>query len=266
MTTPLPEATPEPDSGPAASFAAIASVPIGAPFTWLAKGLSDLLAAPGPSLFYGLAFALMGWAIVFFYGYAYSLTVALIGGFMLLGPGLAMGLYGLSRQREAGQKPRLKPSLTIWRANLSNLGIFALVTGVVLLIWARASMVVFAVFYSSGLPTADDFFRELLAFENAEFVIAYLVIGSGFASFIFAISVVAVPLMLDRDKDAISAMLLSLATVLKNPLPMLIWAGLIVTLAGIGFASAFTGLIVTIPVLGHATWHAYRALVPPSKS
>lgn len=259
-----PEATPEPDSGPAASLAAIARVPLGAPFTWLAKGLTDLYAAPAPSLFYGLAFALMGWAIVFFYGHAYSLTVALMGGFMLLGPGLAMGLYGLSRQREAGQKPRLQPSLTIWRANLSNLGIFALVTGVVFLIWARASMVVFAVFYSSGLPTADDFFRELLAFENAEFVIAYLVIGSGFATLIFSISVVAVPLMLDRDKDAISAMLLSLATVAKNPLPMLVWAGLIVILAGIGFATAFTGLIVTIPVLGHATWHAYRALVPPT--
>ena len=241
-----PEATPEPDSGPAASLAAIARVPVGAPFTWLAKGLTDLYAAPAPSLFYGLAFALMGWAIVFFYGHAYSLTVALMGGFMLLGPGLAMGLYGLSRQREAGQKPRLQPSLTIWRANLSNLGIFALVTGVVFLIWARASMVVFAVFYSSGLPTADDFFRELLAFENAEFVIAYLVIGSGFATLIFSI------------------MLLSLATVAKNPLPMLVWAGLIVILAGIGFATAFTGLIVTIPVLGHATWHAYRALVPPT--
>lgn len=249
---------------PGAGLASISRVSIGAPFTWLSKGLSDLYAAPAPSLFYGLAFALMGWAIVFFYGHAYSLTVALIGGFMLLGPGLAMGLYGLSRQREAGEVPRLQPSLTIWRSNLSNLGIFALVTGVVFLVWARASMVVFAVFYSSGLPTADDFLRELLSFENVEFVIAYLVIGSGFAALIFSISVVAVPLMLDRNKDAVSAMLLSLATVAKNPLPMLLWAALIVALAGIGFASAFVGLIVTIPILGHATWHAYRALVPPA--
>ena len=103
----------------------------------------------------------------------------------------------------------------------------------------------------------------MLAFENAEFVIAYLVIGSGFAAFIFSISAVAVPLMLDRDKDAVSAMLLSLAAVAKNPLPMLVWAILIVTLAGIGFATAFIGLIVMIPILGHATWHAYRALVQP---
>ncbi|MGB8250903.1 MAG: DUF2189 domain-containing protein [Azonexus sp.] len=263
MTPSPPEANPESGTDVAASLAAIARVPIGAPITWLSKGLSDLYAAPTASLFYGVAFAVMGWAIVFFYGHAYSLTVALMAGFMLLGPGLAMGLYGLSRQREAGQVPRLQPSLSIWKANLSNLGIFALVTGVVLLVWARASLVVFAVFYSSGLPTASDFLRELLSFENVEFVTAYLIIGSGFAAFIFSISVVAVPLMLDRDKDAISAMLLSIATVAKNPLPMLLWACLIVMLAGIGFATAFTGLIVTIPILGHATWHAYRALVPP---
>ena len=246
-----------------ASLAAINVVPVGAPLRWLELGLADLQAAPRASLFYGIAFAVMGWAIVFFYGNAYSLTVALIGGFMLLGPGLAMGLYALSRQREAGEVPRLGPTLTIWRANLSNLGIFALVTGVVFLIWARASMVAFAVFYSSGLPTAADFLHELAAFDNVEFVIAYLLIGSCFAAFIFAISVVAVPLMLDRNADAITAMLVSLATVAKNPLPMLVWAGLIVTLAAIGFATAFIGLALTMPILGHATWHAYRALIPP---
>lgn len=262
MTLP-PDAIPEtpPHSGPL--LAAIPRVSIDAPFTWLAKGLSDLYAARAASLFYGVVFAVMGWAIVFFHGQAYSLTVALIGGFMLLGPCLAMGLYGLSRQREAGQAPRLQPSLTVWRVNLPNLGIFALVTGVVFLIWARTSLAVFAMFYSSGLPTADEFLRELLAFANAEFVIAYLFIGGGFAAFIFSISVVAVPLMLDRGKDALSAMLLSLAAVARNPLPMLVWAALIATLAGIGFATAFTGLVITIPILGHATWHAYRALIPP---
>ena len=69
--------------------------------------------------------------------------------------------------------------------------------------------------------------------------------------------------MLDRNADAITAMLVSLATVAKNPLPMLVWAGLIVTLAAIGFATAFIGLTLTMPILGHATWHAYRALIPP---
>jgi uncharacterized membrane protein len=265
MTHNSPDTLPQAAVSIEASLAAIRPVAISAPLRWLALGLADLKAAPAASLFYGIVFALMGWAIVFFYGNAYSLTVALMGGFMLLGPGLAMGLYALSRQREAGEVPRLAPTLTIWRANLSNLSIFALVTGVVFLIWARASMVVFAVFYSSGLPTAADFMRELLAFENAEFVIAYLVIGSCFASFIFSISVVAVPLMLDRNQDAITAMLLSLASVARNPLPMLFWALIIVTLTGIGFATAFIGLVVTMPILGHATWHAYRAMIPPNE-
>lgn len=250
------------DSG--STLAAITRVPATAPFHWLALGVSDLRAAPAASLFYGLVFAAMGWAIVFFYGHAYSLTVALMGGFMLLGPGLAMGLYALSRQREVGEVPRLAPSLTIWRVNISNLSIFALVTGVVFLIWARASLVTFAIFYSNGLPTAESFVRGLLSFDNLEFLFFYLIIGGAFASFVFSISVVAVPLMLDRKKDAITAMLLSLATVAKNPLPMLVWAALIVTLTVIGFATAFLGLVITIPILGHATWHAYRALVPPT--
>lgn len=266
MSPNTPDSPPQSLLHAASVFSAITRVPAGAPFTWLAKGLADLRAAPLASLFYGIAFALMGWTIVFFYGNAYSLTVALIGGFMLLGPALAMGLYGLSRQREDGITPLLRPSLTVWRGNRSNLAIFALVTGVVFLIWARASMVVFAVFYSSGLPTADDFLRELTAFDNLEFVIAYVVIGGLFATFIFSISVVAVPLMLDRNADAITAMLLSLATVARNPLPVLIWAGLIVILAGIGFATAFVGLILTIPLLGHATWHAYRAMIPPAEA
>lgn len=261
-----PESAPQSLAHVASSFAAITAVSVRDPFRWLAMGLADLRAAPAASLFYGAAFALMGWAIVFFYGHAYSLTVGLMGGFMLLGPGLAMGLYALSRQREAGEVPRLRPSLTIWRANLSNLAIFALVTGVVFLVWARASLVAFAVFYSSGLPTAADFVRELLSFTNAEFVITYLLIGSCFAAFVFAISVVAVPLMLDRNTDAVSAMLLSIATVARNPLPMLVWAGLIVALTGLGFATAFAGLVLTVPILGHATWHAYRAMIPPGKT
>ena len=258
-----PDLNPPPSLAHAASeFAAIRPVSLAAPLHWLRLAWDDLRAAPAASLFYGLAFALMGWGIVFFYGNAYSLTAALMGGFMLLGPALAMGLYDLSRQREGGATPSLRPSLTAWRQNLSNLALYALVTGVVFLIWSRASLVIFAVFYTSGLPTAADFFRELLAFDNLGFALTYLVIGAGFASFIFAISVLAVPLMLDRGKDAITAMLLSLAAIARNPLPMLVWALLLVSLVGVGFATGFIGLIVTAPLAGHASWHAYRALMP----
>lgn len=232
-----------------------------APFSWVKKGARDLLSCQFSSMFYGVAFALMGWTVAFFYGAAYWLTLTAMGAFMLAGPLIAIGLYALSRQRERGEEPHLRPTLSCWRGNMSNLSIFALVIGVVGLIWARASMVIFAVLYDTGLPTASDFLNELLSFRNIEFVVSYLIVGSLFASFIFATSVVAVPLMFDQGKDAISAMLTSLSVVAKNPLAMVIWAALLVLLIGIGFATGFLALVYTAPIAGHATWHAYRDLI-----
>lgn len=88
-----------------------------------------------------------------------------------------------------------------------------------------------------------------------------MVVGAIFASFIFAISVIAVPLMFDQGKDAISAMLISLSVVAKNPMAMIIWAALLVFLVGIGFATGFLALVYTAPIAGHASWHAYRDLI-----
>lgn len=185
---------------------------------------------------------------------------------MLAAPLLAIGLYALSRQRERGEEPHLLPTLSCWRGNMANLSIFALVIGVVAMIWARASMVVFAVLYDTGLPTANDFLNELLEFKNIEFVVSYLIVGGLFASFIFAISVVAVPLMFDQGKDAITAMLISLSVVARNPMAMVVWAALLVALIGIGFATGFLALVYTAPIAGHATWHAYRELIGSRES
>lgn len=245
-----------------APYASVNKVGWLAPFSWVKKGTQDLLRCQFASLFYGVAFALMGWTIAFFNGGAYWLTLAAMGAFMLGGPILAIGLYALSRQRELGEEPHLRPTLTCWRGNLSNLAIFALVVGVVTMIWARASMVIFAVLYDTGLPSANDFIGELLSFSNVEFVVTYLTVGAVFASFVFAISIVAVPLMFDRDKDAISAMLMSLSVVARNPVAMLVWAALLVALIGIGFITGYLGLIYTAPIAAHATWHAYRDLIP----
>lgn len=242
-------------------FAEVNKVGLLAPFSWVKKGTRDLLVCQFSSMFYGTTFALLGWTIAFFYGTAYWLTITAMGAFMLLGPLLAIGLYALSRQRERGEEPHLLPTLSCWRGNMSNLAIFALVIGVVTMIWARASMVIFAVLYDSGLPTATDFVNELLAFNNVEFVVSYMIVGGLFASFIFAISVVAVPMMFDQGKDAISAMLTSLSVVSRNPGAMLIWAALLVGLIGVGFATGFLALVYTAPIAGHATWHAYRELL-----
>ena len=242
-------------------FAVVNKVGLLAPFTWVKKGTRDLLTCQFSSMFYGATFALLGWTVAFFYGAAYWLTITATGAFMLAAPLLAIGLYALSRQRERGEEPHLLPTLSCWRGNMANLSIFALVIGVVAMIWARASMVVFAVLYDTGLPTANDFLNELLEFKNIEFVVSYLIVGGLFASFIFPISVVAVPLMFDQGKDAITAMLISLSVVARNPMAMVVWAALLVALIGIGFATGFLALVYTAPMAGHATWHAYRELI-----
>lgn len=103
--------------------------------------------------------------------------------------------------------------------------------------------------------------RTVLTFAQPDFALVYFAVGGFFATFVFAISVVALPLMLDRRTDAITAAIASLVACGRNPGPMLLWAGCIVLLVAIGFATLFFGLIVTMPLVGHATWHAYRDLV-----
>ena len=104
---------------------------------------------------------------------------------------------------------------------------------------------------------------DIVRRENIDFLLVYVAVGAGFALFVFALSVVSIPLMLDRNQDAITSMLASLRALMLNPLPLLVWAALIVTLTLIGFLSFHIGLVVMMPVVGHATWHAYRELVEP---
>jgi uncharacterized membrane protein len=243
-------------------YRSIRKVTLMAPFTWVRKGVADLFVAQFASLFYGVTFALIGWTIAFFYGASYGLTLTASSAFMLVAPVLALGLYALSHQIEKGERPRLRTTLTVWRGNMANIALFALVTGVVGLIWARAAAVIFAVFYNTGLPSAGDFVKAIVAFDNIEFLVAYFGLGLLFAVFVFAISVVAIPLMYDRKTDAVTAMLLSIAVVARNPGAMLVWAALLVALVTVGFFTGFLGLIYTAPIAGHATWHAYRALIP----
>jgi uncharacterized membrane protein len=253
---------PSPRPADADSFPEVRGIGFDAPGRWLRAGLSDLRQARGASLFYGACFAVGGWLIQVVFAHAYALFAGLITGFLLLAPFLAMGLYDLSRRIEQGEAPRLAATFTAWRPNLSNVGILAGVLAVVLLVWARASMVIFALFFeASGLPTFADVVRTIVSFEQPEFALAYFLTGGFFALFVFAISVVAVPMMLDRGTDAVSSVITSVRACARNPGPMLLWAACLAVLVGIGFATMFVGLIFVMPVLGHATWHAYRDLV-----
>lgn len=231
------------------------------PFRWLSRGAADMAANPGPSLFYGACYAGMGWALAAVFRGAHEYTTTLTLGFLLLGPFLATGLYDLSRQRERGGRARLLPSLVAWRANTAGLGLYVMVLTIIMLVWARASLVTFALFFSRGLPTLTDFVSQVVSIRHIDFLLTYFGVGGFFAALVYAISAVSVPMMLDRSSDSIRACFASVRALHDNPGPMLLWAALIVLLIGIGFATAFVGLVITAPLVGHATWHAYRAAI-----
>ncbi len=245
----------------ATPFPKIRRVAIAAPLRWIGAGWRDFRRAPVASGFYGTAFALMGWLIYLVFSHAYEYTSALTAGFLLVGPFVATGLYDISRRLERGETAELRPTLTAWRANVGAFSLFALVLIVVMLVWARASLVVFALFFSTGMPTLSGFLQRIAGLEHLDFLLTYLAVGFVFAAIVYAVSVVSVPMMLDRGTDTIVAALTSVRALAENPVALAVWAVLIVLLIGLGFATLFVGLVVTAPIVGHATWHAYREVV-----
>ena len=249
---------PPPPVGPQALM-----LPIGpsAPFRWLAAGGRDLLAHPGIGLFYGLCFWFMAIALgaVFRARPEYTLTIA--SGCLLVGPFLAMGLYEVSRRREQGLKPELGVSLTCWSAHIRSMGMLVLVLIVLELIWGRASLVVFAVFFNTGMPSTTGVLNAVFNPDNWEFVVVYLAVGGMFALLVFSTAVVSIPMILDRDTDAVSAAITSIRVMLSNPGVMLLWGAVITALITAALLPWGLGLVLIGPLLGHATWHAYRGTV-----
>lgn len=235
------------------------------PWSWLAAGWRDLLRAKSVSLVYGLIFALISGGITAGLWYADRLQFLppLAAGFMLLGPLLAVGLYEVSRRLEKGEQPRLRDALgAVLRAPTRLTFLGALLT-IVLLFWIRLAFLLFALFMGTQAAAPMETLMSQLLFTTAGLglLITGTLIGALLAAGVFAISVVSLPLVLDREIDAVTAILLSLGAVRRNWKPLLLWAWLVVTITAVGLATFYVGLIVFFPLLGHASWHAYRALV-----
>lgn len=232
----------------------------GDPLRWLALGWRDFRRAPGIGAFYGACFAGMGWLLLTMYQRQSAWVLALSAGFLLAGPFLCLGLYDVSRKLERGETPDFGESLFAWDTRTGTMAIFGAVLLVLEMVWARASIVVFAVSFD-GMPDFKGSLAALFAPEHLGFLVAYTAVGAVFAGLIFAISVVAMPMILDRQTDAISAALTSLRLCLTQPGVMLWWGALITLLVAAALAPWFAGLLVVGPVVGHASWHAYRAAV-----
>ena len=230
------------------------------PLRWLVLGARDFRRAPGIGLFYGGCFIAMGYALLKVYENAPLYVLALSAGFLLMGPFLGMGLYRVSQQLERASKPDFGDSLMAWDTRTGTLAIFGFVLLVLEMLWGRSALIIFAVSFN-GMPDFKGSLLALLNPANLGFIVAYLGVGAVFAGLIYAVSVVSIPMILDRQTDAITAGLTSLRLVLTQPLVMLWWGALITALVVLALLPWFLGLFIVGPIVGHASWHAYRAAV-----
>jgi len=256
---PPPPYVPPPPEGPRKT---IQPLRWRAPFAWLALAWHDVSAHPLIAAFYGCAFTLMAVALDVVFRARPEYTMSIASGCLLVGPFLAMGLYEVSRCREAGLAPPLLATALCWRSHIGSMGMLVLVLMVLELLWGRASLVVFAVFFNTGMPSSTGVIDAIFRPENWDFVLVYIMVGGVFAVLVYSLMVVAIPMILDRDADAISAAITSLEVVFENTSVMILWGGIIVLLVVLSLWLPWhVGLLLVGPLLGHASWHAYRGAV-----
>lgn len=232
------------------------------PLRWLRQGVSDMTSHPWISLFYGTCFWLMALIVSAVFNNNPEYTLSAVSGSLLLGPFLAMGLYDVSLHIERGERPSFRSSMTCWKPHIRSMGMLVMVMVVMELLWGRASLVVFAVFYNSGgMPTSATVLEAVFNPQNLEFIAAYVCVGGFFAGLVFASMMVSIPMILDRDTDAITACLTSLRVFFERTAVALFWGLLITLLVGAAMLPSALGLLFVGPWLGFASWHAYRGSV-----
>ncbi|MGE4012063.1 MAG: DUF2189 domain-containing protein [Alphaproteobacteria bacterium] len=216
---------------------------------------------------YGAGFAVFGWIIVAaaVWFRAYYLVLPFTAGFFLLAPILAVGLYEISRRVETGATVDWTSILTAWRRNQGQIALMGFLLLAIHLIWIRIATLLFAIFFSKTPPDLSNFVIEIvMSSSNIPFLLLGSVIGLLLATLVFSIAVVSIPMLLDRNVGLLTAVATSFKAVSENKWPMLVWAVLIVLFIAAGILTGFIGLIVTLPLVAHASWHAYRQVVVPA--
>lgn len=232
---------------------------------WLGAGWRDLFTTPWPSLLVGLlVFAISAITIYCFFEFNldYILFPAL-SGFLIVAPLLAIGLYQKSF-RLANGEPVVLADLLAVRARSGGQVIFVgLMLSLLALVWLRAAVIVYALFFGyRAFPGAGEFIPMIFGTPVGLTMLATgICVGGLFAAFGFAVSAFSVPMLLDRRTDALTAMGTSMALVWNNLPVMIAWGAVVMVLVLVSMATALLGLIVIFPLLGHATWHAYRDML-----
>ena len=238
------------------------------PFKWLAAGWRDFRKAGHVSLIFGLIIAATGLALtlgLYFADLAY-LIAPLVAGFMLVGPALTVGHYAISRDLELRRQPSLARALTAWRVNPGRFLGMGLLLVAFLIVWLRFAALIFAISFPYEQPQLDHIITTLFfTVDGIIFLSIGTVVGAFMATIVFAVSVVSLPMLLDRDVDILQAIVTSVVCTIMNARVLAMWAALIVLFTAAGLLTAYIGLAVTLPLIGHASWHAYRALIKPAQ-
>jgi uncharacterized membrane protein len=234
------------------------------PWAWLAAGWNDFSQAPVLSLSYGLAMVAISYMLVLGLSSIglFYLVLPMVAGFMLVGPIVAVGLYEVSRLHNMGREARLSDAFGAFSRNAGQISAIGLVLMLMLLFWVRVALLIFALFFSYQPPTLEGFVNTVFFTKQG---LVFLVVGSAvggmIAAAVFAITALSIPMLLDRDTDLFTAISTSVRGVMANWQTMAGWAGLIVLFTAAGLATAFIGLALALPLIGYASWHAYKEIV-----
>ncbi|SFT40471.1 Uncharacterized membrane protein [Halomonas saccharevitans] len=242
----------------------IRSVDMDKPRAWLAAGFEDFRQATSVSLAYGMFWVGLSIAITagaFTLGLWHWL-LPLIAGFMFLGPLVAVGSYGISRAIEAGRVPNLGDAFGAWKGHAGQLAMMGVMMMIFFLAWIRLATLLFALFFGLEAPNPETLYSSLLTTPDGLIMLAVgTAIGGVLAFGAFTISVVAIPTLMDQDLTFMEGIEASIRSVAKNFRPMLLWAAILTGCVLVGVMTFYIGLALILPVLGHASWHAYEDLV-----
>jgi uncharacterized membrane protein len=240
----------------------IRRVPLRQPLEWLGRGWDDLRELRGASLAHGALIAILG-AVLLMVGSSYLYFIAAaITGYLLVGPIMTTGVCELSRRREAGEPVGFDESLTAVTRHPRALLQFGVLLAAITVVWFGASEVILqSVAHTQGPNLAEKLWGGFADTASRGQIVAYIGSGAILAAIVFTVSVVAVPLIIHRHASATEAMWASLKATFWNLPAMLVWSALIIALTVFGFLTLLVGMVFVAPLLGHATWHAYRDLV-----
>ena len=235
-------------------------VAISAPFRWLARGWDDFERNPGPGTLHGIALTVFGWLLLWVASDKFWLLAGAFSAFLIVAPIVTTGLYQVSKSCAQGHCVGMREVVKLWASGDGRLVRFGLLLALAGAGWVLTSAALFTAFSPVPIKSPADFLKFVVLSDSLGLFEVWLILGGLLTAPMFASSVVAIPMLVDTQATVLQAVAASWRAAAVNPLAMAVWASIIIVLVGWGMLTGLFGLIVLVPVLAHASWHAYCEL------